>query len=75
LQDIESVVKEILEQFSAMRPQSSHDGVLNLWIVKPGARSCGRGIQVMNRLETIMGRTQPTASKEARFVVQKYIGK
>lgn len=57
-----------------MRPQSSHDGTLNLWIVKPGARSCGRGIQVMNRLESIMARTQPTAGKEARFVVQKYIG-
>jgi tubulin monoglycylase TTLL3/8 len=68
------VVKEILDQFGGMRPQASHDGTLNLWIVKPGARSCGRGIQVMNRLETIMARTQPTAGKEARFVVQKYIG-
>ncbi|XP_059480260.1 tubulin glycylase 3A-like [Neocloeon triangulifer] len=42
-------INEILDQFVKLRPFSSHDGFLNLWIVKPGARSCGRGIQIMKR--------------------------
>lgn len=65
---------DCLSQYAALRPFSCHDGTLNLWIVKPGARSCGRGIQVMNRLENILTRTQPGLGKESRFVVQKYIG-
>ncbi|CAB3379346.1 Hypothetical predicted protein [Cloeon dipterum] len=64
---------ELLNQYLHLQPYSSHDGTLNLWIVKPGARSCGRGIQIMSRLENITARTQPGIGKEARFVVQKYI--
>jgi tubulin monoglycylase TTLL3/8 len=63
-----------VREYAQLRPFAGHDGILNLWIVKPGARSCGRGIQVMNRLENILARTQPGMGKESRFVVQKYIG-
>ncbi|KAF4522297.1 hypothetical protein B566_EDAN011005 [Ephemera danica] len=36
---------EAVMQYAQLRPYQNHDGTLNLWIVKPGARSCGRGIQ------------------------------
>lgn len=50
------------------------DGFRNLWIVKPGAKSRGRGIQVMNKLEDIIQKITATNTNDPRFVVQKYIG-
>ena len=46
-----------------------------MWIVKPGAKSRGRGIQLTNKLEKVMDKINPVAVKESRYVVQKYIGK
>jgi Biotin carboxylase len=51
------------------------DGFRNLWIVKPGAKSRGRGIQVMYKLEDIIQKITATNTNDPRFVVQKYIGK
>lgn len=55
--------------------QLQMDGTNNLWIVKPGAKSRGRGILVFNKLEDIVARISTFNNNEVRFVVQKYIGK
>ncbi|XP_075212930.1 tubulin monoglycylase TTLL3-like [Lycorma delicatula] len=68
-----SCCKCTIEAMSPHWPQIHLDGVTNLWIVKPGAKSRGRGIQVMRKLEDIIGRIGNLQSKDPRYVVQKYI--
>ncbi|GLG95756.1 Uncharacterized protein GBIM_02665 [Gryllus bimaculatus] len=49
------------------------DGYLNTWIMKPGNRCRGRGIQLVQRLEHVLAKVSPAVMKESRYVVQKYI--
>ena len=47
------------------------DGLLNLWIIKPGCSSRGRGITISNRLERILGIVEHGAgAKQARYTVK-----
>lgn len=55
-------------------PQIDIDGVLNIWIVKPGAKCRGRGIQLMNNIKDIIGLINIPTAQKSRYVVQKYIG-
>lgn len=56
-------------------PQLRIDGHRNLWILKPGAKSRGRGIEIKNRLDDILNLASDNVSKkENRWVIQKYIG-
>ena len=51
------------------------DGYRNIWILKPGAKSRGRGIEIKNRLSDILNLTSDNVfKKENRWVIQKYIG-
>lgn len=52
-------------------------GYHNLWIVKPGAKSRGRGITVQSRIMDILrsyvGTGEPNLQKDGRWIIQKYI--
>ncbi|XP_077299177.1 tubulin glycylase 3A-like isoform X2 [Arctopsyche grandis] len=54
-------------------PQMDLDGIMNIWIVKPGNKCRGRGIQLMNNLKDIVGIVNFPLAAKTRYVVQKYI--
>ena len=67
--------QELLKQMEKDCPQLNIDGYHNIWILKPGAKSRGRGIEVKSNLSEILNTTGATiAQKENKWVVQKYIG-
>ncbi|KFQ52971.1 Tubulin monoglycylase TTLL3, partial [Nestor notabilis] len=58
------------------RPQLGMEGDHNLWIIKPGAKSCGRGITCSARLEEVLevaGKCTASALQVGQWVVQKYV--
>ena len=55
-------------------PQLDMDGIMNIWILKPGNKSRGRGIVMINQLEDVLAKVNPANKTDNRFVVQKYIG-
>ncbi|XP_075991999.1 tubulin glycylase 3A-like isoform X6 [Anticarsia gemmatalis] len=63
---------KVLGTMTKYWPQIDIDGVLNIWIVKPGNKCRGRGIQLMNNIKDIIGLINVPAQK-TRYVVQKYI--
>lgn len=68
--------KRILEKVKVLWPQSSIDGTLNIWIIKPGNKCRGRGIMLMNNIKQIIQTVNPPiCASKTRYVVQKYIGK
>ncbi|KAF8568585.1 hypothetical protein P879_01900 [Paragonimus westermani] len=74
LNEYVEVCQSLCRQLSKLCPQFSLDGTYNVWIVKPGAKSRGRGIICYNRLEDLIRIMQSSIGfGECRFVVQKYI--
>lgn len=47
---------------------------MNVWIMKPGNKSRGRGIVLLNKLEDVMTKMNPSTKTDTRYVIQKYIG-
>ncbi|XP_057295965.1 tubulin tyrosine ligase 3-like isoform X2 [Hydractinia symbiolongicarpus] len=68
-EECENVVKQ-MEKYC---PQITIDGCQNLWILKPGAKSRGRGIEIKNRLDEILNVVGNISNKENKWVIQKYI--
>ncbi|KAL9959524.1 hypothetical protein ACROYT_G032852 [Oculina patagonica] len=71
LKECQNTLKQMREHL----PQVDIDGMKNIWIVKPGAKSRGRGIMCMDRLDEIVKLVGSNAvgKKEGHLVVQKYI--
>ncbi|XP_070148744.1 tubulin glycylase 3A-like [Polyergus mexicanus] len=65
--------KHILKKMRQYWPQIDMDGTMNMWILKPGNKSRGRGIVLINKLEDVMAKVNPTGKPDTRYVVQKYI--
>ncbi|KAK9973494.1 hypothetical protein ABG768_024221 [Culter alburnus] len=67
--------KCMLEQMRQVCPQMETDGLCNIWIIKPGAKSRGRGIMCMNKLDEMLSLVDGDHGmmKDSKWVVQKYL--
>ena len=72
--DFYKEIKDLLFSLRSLMPQFDLDGSCNIWIVKPGAMSRGRGIKCLSKLDSILDLVSARVLlKEGKYVVQKYI--
>ncbi|XP_061313195.1 tubulin monoglycylase TTLL3-like [Pezoporus flaviventris] len=68
--------RALLQKLQERLPQLHMEGVHNLWIIKPGAMSRGRGITCSARLEEILelpGKPAAPSAQPGQWIVQKYV--
>uniref|UniRef100_A0A672U6B2 Tubulin tyrosine ligase like 10 n=1 Tax=Strigops habroptila TaxID=2489341 RepID=A0A672U6B2_STRHB len=68
--------RALLQQLQARLPQLRMEGVRNLWILKPGAESRGRGITCSAWLEEVLelaGKCTAPSLQPGQWVVEKYV--
>jgi len=64
-------VQASLDELKELDPQFYYSGEYNVWILKPGTQSRGRGIQVCDSLPKIV--REMRADVSGRWVIQKYL--
>ncbi|KAM9374482.1 tubulin monoglycylase TTLL3-like [Phaethornis superciliosus] len=64
--------RALLQHMAGWLPQLSMEGHSNVWILKPGAKSRGRGITCTARLEEVL-QLAKTCTASMSWVVQKYV--
>ncbi|XP_064271780.1 tubulin tyrosine ligase 3-like isoform X2 [Passer domesticus] len=68
--------QDLLQRLEEKLPQLGIEGNLNIWIVKPSAKSRGRGIVCATRLEEVLELAQSCTGPPVQmceWVVQKYV--
>ncbi|KAM7095466.1 LOW QUALITY PROTEIN: tubulin tyrosine ligase 3-like [Ciconia maguari] len=68
--------RALLQRLAGRLPQLAMEGDRNVWILKPGAKSRGRGIICVAQLEEVLRLAGGCAAPSARageWVVQKYV--
>ncbi|NXQ58785.1 TTLL3 monoglycylase, partial [Anthoscopus minutus] len=68
--------QDVLQRLEEQLPQLGIEGNLNVWILKPSAKSRGRGIVCATRLEEVLQLAQSytdPAAQVCEWVVQKYV--
>ena len=73
-QGIQQLAASTLKGMIQCRPESRIDGMRNVWIIKPGDKSLGRGIVLKHSLNDILGKISQASKECMQYVVQKYIG-
>ncbi|XP_031462817.1 tubulin monoglycylase TTLL3 isoform X3 [Phasianus colchicus] len=64
--------RSLLQGLAGQLPQLHMEGERNVWILKPGAASRGRGIVCAARLDQLL-QLAGSMGREGRWVVQKYV--
>ncbi|XP_006888177.1 PREDICTED: protein monoglycylase TTLL8 [Elephantulus edwardii] len=70
-----SQCQTLLNRIASINPQTEIDGTHNIWIIKPAAKSRGRDIVCMDRVEEILElvAADHLSAKDNKWVAQKYI--
>ncbi|KAL5113030.1 Tubulin monoglycylase TTLL3 [Taenia crassiceps] len=72
-EEITRQCRRLCDSLKTYCPQFNLDGQRNIWIVKPGSKSRGRGITCHSNIETMLSVAPSGGNADNRFVVQKYI--
>ncbi|CAH8525163.1 unnamed protein product [Dicrocoelium dendriticum] len=76
LRNYRNLCHKICMELRRYRPQLDLDGVNNVWIVKPAAKSRGRGVVCYNQIGDFLHLMRDSVHNAAcRFVAQKYVEK
>lgn len=74
LQELVTLVRNVIRAMIKYRPQNNVDGIRNIWILKPGDNSSGRGIVLKSSLVDIIAKINQATKENTAYVIQKYIG-
>merc|ERR1719171_2388763 len=67
--EVVASIESLVTTWTAKHRQSALDGDRNIWMLKPGALSRGRGLKLSTKLDEILDHVK----YESRWVCQKYI--